>query len=65
MQAILSDRREWGVSCHRIDAEFDTGHLLASEHFPLTADEWHEWAIDDTADRSPSDINGGIGCGSR
>lgn len=42
MQAILEDRREWGVSCHRIAAEFDTGEVLASEHFPLDADEWHE-----------------------
>jgi methionyl-tRNA formyltransferase len=42
MRAILGDRREWGVSCHRIDAQFDTGEIVAIEHFPLEADEWHE-----------------------
>jgi methionyl-tRNA formyltransferase len=42
MQAILDNRREWGISCHRIAPEFDTGELLASEHFPLDAGEYHE-----------------------
>ncbi|WP_116137953.1 methionyl-tRNA formyltransferase [Trinickia diaoshuihuensis] len=42
MQAILEGRREWGVSCHRIDAQFDTGEIIDAEHFPLDADEWHE-----------------------
>jgi methionyl-tRNA formyltransferase len=41
-QAILEDRREWGISCHRIAPEFDTGDMLASEHFALDAGEWHE-----------------------
>ncbi|PMS22588.1 formyl transferase [Trinickia dabaoshanensis] len=42
MQAILEGRRDWGVSCHRIDAQFDTGEIIDAEHFPLDADEWHE-----------------------
>lgn len=42
MRAILDDRREWAISCHRIDTDFDTGALIASEHFPIEADEWHE-----------------------
>jgi methionyl-tRNA formyltransferase len=41
-QAILEDRREWAVSCHRIDADFDTGANLAQDRFPLEADTWHE-----------------------
>ncbi|MBN3806979.1 formyl transferase [Paraburkholderia sp. Ac-20336] len=42
MRAILDDRRAWGISCHRLDAEFDAGNVLAAETFPLDADEWHE-----------------------
>ena len=42
MRAILEGRREWGVSCHRIDADFDTGEIVDAECFPLDADEWHE-----------------------
>ncbi|MEF9501513.1 formyltransferase family protein [Burkholderia sp. 1B3(2022)] len=42
MRAILEGRREWGISCHRIDADFDTGDIIDSECFPLDADEWHE-----------------------
>ncbi|MFM0733723.1 formyltransferase family protein [Paraburkholderia sediminicola] len=42
IQALLEDRSEWGVSCHRLAAEFDTGHVLAAEHFAMTDDECHE-----------------------
>jgi methionyl-tRNA formyltransferase len=42
MQAILEGQRSWGISCHRIDADFDTGELLASDEFSLDEDEWHE-----------------------
>jgi methionyl-tRNA formyltransferase len=41
-RAVLDDRREWGISCHRVDADFDTGELIATERFPIEADEWHE-----------------------
>ncbi|WP_027793945.1 methionyl-tRNA formyltransferase [Paraburkholderia acidipaludis] len=42
IQAIIEDRREWGMSCHRIDEAFDTGRLLDTERFALSADESHE-----------------------
>jgi methionyl-tRNA formyltransferase len=42
MQAILEDRPEWAISCHRIANEFDTGEVLAAEPIALAADEWHE-----------------------
>src|SRR5262249_50088461 len=42
VSAILEDRREWGISCHRIDNNFDTGELLASETVALQPDDWHE-----------------------
>jgi methionyl-tRNA formyltransferase len=42
IQAVLEDRREWGVSCHRIAPEFDTGEVLASDRFTLDASECHE-----------------------
>lgn len=42
IQAILEDRHEWAVSCHRLDADFDTGAILAEDRFVLDADTWHE-----------------------
>lgn len=33
--AILEGRDEWGVSCHYVDAEFDTGDLVDVERFPI------------------------------
>jgi methionyl-tRNA formyltransferase len=42
IQALLEGRREWGVSCHQIAADFDTGDVLATEHFPVEEDECHE-----------------------
>jgi methionyl-tRNA formyltransferase len=42
IQAVLEDRREWGVSCHRIAPEFDTGEVLASDRFALGEHECHE-----------------------
>lgn len=40
--ALLRGYREWGVSCHRIEHEFDAGALLGQRHFPLAADECRE-----------------------
>ncbi|CAB3775967.1 formyltransferase family protein [Pararobbsia alpina] len=42
MRAILEQRREWAVSCHKLDAAFDTGDVLAQHHFPMHAAESHE-----------------------
>lgn len=40
--AILGNHASWGVSCHRLEASWDSGPVLASRHFPLAADECHE-----------------------
>jgi methionyl-tRNA formyltransferase len=40
--AILDDHPTWGVTCHQLDADFDTGPILASRHFPLSYQECHE-----------------------
>ncbi len=42
VRAILEDRRQWGVSCHRLEHDFDAGAVLAQELFPMSADESHE-----------------------
>lgn len=33
--AVLEGRRDWGVSCHFVDEDFDTGDLVAVERFPI------------------------------
>ncbi|MGC8520840.1 MAG: methionyl-tRNA formyltransferase [Steroidobacteraceae bacterium] len=42
VRAILDGHTEWGISCHRLAARFDSGDLLAQEKFPLGRDECHE-----------------------
>jgi methionyl-tRNA formyltransferase len=42
VRAILEQRHQWGVSCHQLDAAFDSGPILAQEVFPLAADECHD-----------------------
>ena len=41
-RAVLERRADWAVSCHRLAPAFDTGDILAADHFPLHADECHE-----------------------
>lgn len=41
-QALLNARPEWGISCHRLSPEFDTGSVLAVETFPITEDTCQE-----------------------
>ena len=41
-RAILDAHKSWAVTCHQIDAGFDSGPILASRHFPLSMDECHE-----------------------
>ncbi|MES2071742.1 MAG: formyltransferase family protein [Pseudomonadota bacterium] len=41
-QVILEGRRSWGVSCHKLTPEFDSGDILAQQHFPLTDSDCHE-----------------------
>jgi methionyl-tRNA formyltransferase len=33
--AVLDGMSQWGVSCHFVDAEFDTGDLVEVERFPI------------------------------
>jgi len=40
--AILENLPAWGVSCHKLEPEFDTGDVLRSVLFPLAADEDHD-----------------------
>lgn len=42
VRAVLDGYSDWGVTCHRLAADFDTGDILAREVFPLTAQECHE-----------------------
>jgi len=42
VRAILENRQQWGVSCHRLEHDFDAGDVLAQERFPLSVDECHE-----------------------
>ena len=42
VNAILHQHRHWAVSCHRIDAGYDTGAILAHETFTLDKFESHE-----------------------
>ena len=41
-RALLERRPFWGMTCHRLSAQFDAGDILAAEHFALHADECHE-----------------------
>ena len=41
-QAILEERRDWGVSVHALAPAFDTGPILAHDCFPLGPDETHD-----------------------
>ena len=33
--ALVEGMREWGVACHFVDADFDTGDLVEVERFPI------------------------------
>lgn len=41
-QAILEERREWGMSLHALAPAFDTGPVLAQDRFALSPDETHD-----------------------
>jgi methionyl-tRNA formyltransferase len=40
--AILQGATRWGVSCHKLEAQFDSGDVLRVLEFPLDADEDHD-----------------------
>lgn len=39
VQAILRGEPHWGVTCHKVSPEFDTGDILAQSAFPMGDDE--------------------------
>jgi methionyl-tRNA formyltransferase len=44
--AILEGMREWGVSCHFVDAGFDTGDLVAVDRFEIDPDRETAFSLD-------------------
>jgi methionyl-tRNA formyltransferase len=40
--AILESAPTWGLSCHKVEHEFDSGDVLRQVEFPLSADEDHD-----------------------
>jgi methionyl-tRNA formyltransferase len=44
--AVLEGMGEWGVSCHFVDAELDTGDLVQVDRFPIDADAATALSVD-------------------
>jgi methionyl-tRNA formyltransferase len=44
--AVLDAMTEWGVSCHFVDADFDTGDLVEVERFPIDPDTATALSVD-------------------
>jgi methionyl-tRNA formyltransferase len=44
--AILEGLTEWGVSCHFVDQDLDTGDLVAVERFPIDPDTATAFSLD-------------------
>ena len=44
--AVLEGMREWGVSCHFVDPEFDTGDLVEVERFPIDPRDATAFSLD-------------------
>jgi methionyl-tRNA formyltransferase len=44
--AVLDGLSEWGVSCHWVDPEFDTGDLVRVERFPIDPDSSTAFSVD-------------------
>jgi methionyl-tRNA formyltransferase len=40
--AILEQATSWGVTCHKVEPEFDSGDILKASEFPLAPDEDHD-----------------------
>lgn len=40
--AILERANTWGVSCHKLEPQFDSGDVLRKREFPLSVDEDHD-----------------------
>jgi methionyl-tRNA formyltransferase len=39
---LLAQRARWGVTCHKLAPEFDTGDVLAQRAFDVAAQDTHE-----------------------
>ena len=44
--ALLEGREQWGVSCHFVDEEIDTGNLVEVERFPIDPDRETALSLD-------------------
>jgi methionyl-tRNA formyltransferase len=44
--AVLEGMSEWGVSCHFVDADFDTGDIVEVERFPIEPDTATALSVD-------------------
>jgi methionyl-tRNA formyltransferase len=44
--AVLEGMTEWGVSCHFVDADFDTGDLVQVDRFPIDAEATTAFSVD-------------------
>ena len=44
--AVLEGMSEWGVSCHFVDAELDTGDLVEVDRFPIDPDAATAFSVD-------------------
>jgi methionyl-tRNA formyltransferase len=44
--AVLEGMSEWGVSCHFVDPEFDTGDLVEVERFPIDPETATAFSVD-------------------
>ena len=44
--AVLEGMGEWGVSCHFVDADFDTGDIVEVERFPIDPDTATALSVD-------------------
>jgi len=44
--AVLEGMREWGVSCHFVDADLDTGDIVEVERFPIDPDSATALSVD-------------------
>jgi len=42
VNAILHQHRHWAVTCHQIDANYDTGAIIADEQFAIDQFDTHE-----------------------
>jgi methionyl-tRNA formyltransferase len=40
--AILEEAPTWGISCHKVEHEFDSGDVLKTVEFPLSATDDHD-----------------------